>query len=67
MTIGEAIKKARKDRGYSRERLARACGIARETIRKWEDGENSPTLVLLIPVANVLKISLDELVGRSNR
>ncbi len=64
MTIGEAIRKAREARGYSRERLARAAKISQITIFQWEHGEFSPTLELLWRVADVFNISLDELVGR---
>ena len=64
MNIGESIRKAREDRGYSRERLARKAGISQITIFQWEHGKFSPTIELLWRVADALNISLDELIGR---
>ena len=64
MTIGEAIRKARKERKYSRQRLADEAKISVMTIVRWELGISTPNLLPLLDVANVLKISLDELVGR---
>lgn len=64
MTIGESIRKARKERKYSRQRLADEAKISVMTIVRWELGISTPNLLPLLDVANVLKISLDELVGR---
>jgi transcriptional regulator with XRE-family HTH domain len=64
MTIGEAIRKARKERKYSRQRLADEAKISVMTIVRWELGISTPNLLPLLDIANVLKISLDELVGR---
>ena len=64
MTIGEAIRKARKERGYSRNRLADEAKISVMTIVRWELGISTPNLLPLLDVANVLKISIDELIGR---
>ena len=64
LTIGNAIRKAREARGYSRERLARKAGISQITILQWEHGMFSPTVELLWRVADALDISLDELIGR---
>jgi transcriptional regulator with XRE-family HTH domain len=64
MTIGEAIRKARKERKYSRQRLADEAKISVMTIVRWELGISTPNLLPLLDVANVLKISIDELIGR---
>jgi transcriptional regulator with XRE-family HTH domain len=64
MTIGEAIRKARKERKYSRQRLADEARISVMTIVRWELGISTPNLLPLLDVANVLKISIDELIGR---
>lgn len=64
MTVGEAIKKARKSRSYSRWKLSMLSGVSDVTIRVWESGRAKPTIDLLIKVADVLDIGLDELVGR---
>lgn len=65
LTIGEAMKKARLEKGFSRSRLSLKSGIAVQNINKWERGETFPTIINLIPIADVLGVTLDELVGRT--
>lgn len=67
MTVGEAIRKARKDRGYSAQRLANKSGVGKLTIYKYEYDQSQPRLWCLIALADALNITLDELVGRSSR
>lgn len=64
MTIGEYIRKARTDRGYSRQQLSNKSGVSVATIRCWEDDLNVPSVILLSCIADALNISLDELIGR---
>lgn len=64
MTIGEAIKAARKARGLKQIELAEKAGISVNTIRFWETDRTSPTAIFLCCVADVLDVTLDELVGR---
>lgn len=64
MTIGQAIKKARGDKRLMRKELAEKSGISLTTIANWENDRNVPTIFLLICLADILDISLDELVGR---
>lgn len=66
MTIGESIRKVREEKGYSRERLSRAAKVSHTAILQWEYDKASPTASLLWRVADVLKVSLDELVGRGS-
>jgi transcriptional regulator with XRE-family HTH domain len=65
LTISEAIKKARVAKGYTISDLARKTGITFQTLDKWEKGKNYPNVYNLIPIADALNISLDELVGRT--
>ena len=67
MTIGQAIKKARKAKGYTLKKLAAKAGVTYSTISNWECNRVFPNVVPLIAVADVLGVTLDELVGRSNR
>ena len=66
-TIGEYIKEARESKGYSQNELARMSRIARANIGHWERGETFPSIINLIPVADALGITLDELVGRRQK
>ena len=65
MTIGESIKKAREDKGYSLNKLSMKSGIFFTTISSWEQGRAFPTIINLIPIADALGVTLDELVGRN--
>ena len=65
MTIGQAMKKARLDKGYSQARLSMKSGISSQNISYWEHGISFPTIINLIPIADALGVTLDELVGRT--
>lgn len=65
MTIGEAIKKARLDKGYSQTKLSMKTGVPSTTIVMWEKGRSFPNVINLLPIADVLGVTLDELVGRT--
>ena len=67
MSIGEAIKKARKARKLTQKQLAEKSGLSYNTVAWWETNRITPTITLLMCVADVLDISLDELVGRTER
>lgn len=40
--IREAIKKARQDKGLSREDVTELIGVPRSTLEKWENGRRTP-------------------------
>lgn len=62
--VGFYIRKAREDRGLTRKQLAELACVTEGTIVDWELRGRNPCVYNLIPVADALKISLDELVGR---
>lgn len=65
LNIGEAIRKAREAKGYTIPDLVRKAGVAFQTLHNWEKGISYPNVVYLIPVADALGVTLDELVGRT--
>lgn len=65
MTIGQAIKKARKDRGYTQTKLSMKSGVSTQSIAQWEWDQCTPTVTLLWCVADALDVTLDEIVGRT--
>jgi len=65
MTTGQAIKKARKRKGFTQAKVAAKLGVAQTTISFWETDRFYPSLMLAICLADVLGITLDELVGRT--
>jgi transcriptional regulator with XRE-family HTH domain len=55
----------RKQKGWSQERLAREANISYHTLIKLEqNGIKNPKIETVIKLADALKVSLDELVGR---
>ena len=67
MKLSENIQKFRKKKGFSQEKLAEKCPVSRQAIAKWENGESVPTIDKLIFLADLYELSLDELVGRTEK
>lgn len=63
ISIGENIKKLRKDRNITQERLAQALNISVAAVSKWERDETYPDITLLFPLAHYFNITIDELMG----
>ena len=61
--IGQRIKELRKKHGLTQERLADHLGVTYKAVSKWECGLTLPDLSLIIPLARILQVSADELLG----
>ena len=48
----------------SRKALGELCGLSKDIIRKYEQGEREPTATSLIAIADYFEVSIDYLVGR---
>lgn len=64
MTVFERIKKLSKDRGWSLQTVASKAGLGTNSIYKWKS--QTPKLDKLDKVANVLNVSVDYLLGKSD-
>lgn len=64
MTIGQSIRKIRRERNVSQADLAELCGIAQSQLCQYEGDHHTPSLFVTITIADVLHVTLDELVGR---
>jgi len=63
--LAERIKKFRKQKGWTQQKLAEKSGLSFNAITKIEQGlAKHPTLKTLIKLSDVFEVSLDELVGR---
>jgi len=61
--LANNIKKLRKAKGLSQEKLARLADVANNTLIKMESGENkNPTLDTLKKVAKAFDVSVDDLI-----
>lgn len=61
--FGENLKTIRKTKGYTQEELAIKIHVVRQTISKWEKGLSVPDADTLSKLADVLEISVSELLG----
>ena len=61
--FAENLKTLRKARGLSQEELAIRLNVVRQTISKWEKGLSVPDAGLLIKIAEILEVSVTELLG----
>jgi len=63
--LSKRVKECRKKKGWTQQKLAEKAGLSFNTITKIEQGiGDSPTLKTLIKLADVLEVTIDELVGR---
>ena len=63
MTIGERIKQLRKKNDLTQEKLADYLCVSYQAVSKWECGLSSPDLALIVPLAKLLNVTTDELLG----
>jgi len=63
MTLGEKIKMYRSQNGLSQEKIAELVGVSRQAVTKWESGQSAPSTANLITLAEIFKISMDDLVS----
>lgn len=58
------IAELRKSRHMSQGDLAQLLGVTFQSVSKWETGKNYPDLPLLVQMADLFEVSLDNLLGR---
>lgn len=61
--FSENLKSLRKQRGFSQEELAARLHVVRQTISKWEKNLSVPDADTLIRLAEILEVSVNELLG----
>jgi transcriptional regulator with XRE-family HTH domain len=63
MTIGQIIKKLRKERNLTQEELAEQLNITPQAVSKWENEAGLPDISQIVPIASVFGVSTDVLFG----
>lgn len=61
--IDENISRLRKMRGMSQEELAVGLHVVRQTVSKWEQGKSVPDAEAVIRMAELLEVSVHEILG----
>ena len=63
-TIAKNIKKRRKEKGLSQDKLSRLADVSHATIIKIESGSNkNPTIETLAKIAKALGVGVDDLIN----
>ena len=58
------LKMLRKEENLNQQKLATLVGVSQQCVSEWENGKIEPTLTYLWKLADIFKISIDELIGR---
>lgn len=61
--INEQIAFLRKQKGITQEELANALGVTNQAVSKWESAQCCPDIQLLLGLAKIFDVSVDELLG----
>lgn len=60
--VGKNIKKIRKERNLTQDDLAARLHCTRQTISNYENGKSEPNIALLVEIANVLEVEVNDLI-----
>ncbi len=60
-TFGDFLFELRKEKGMTQAELAEMLGVTNKAVSKWETGEAMPETGLLLPIARIFGVTVDEL------
>lgn len=63
LNIGERITQLRKQQNLSQDELAKKAEVSRTIIGNYERNTNTPSIEVLIKLANVFNVSVDFIIG----
>lgn len=66
-TLPERIRELRKAAGLTQQQLGDVLGVAKNTVSQYESGRNEPNDSIKIALANHFNVSLDYLLGNTDR
>ena len=61
--INENIKKLRREKNITQEKLAEYLNVSTQAVSKWERNETLPDITMIVPIASYFNVSTDELLG----
>ena len=62
-TLGKRIAALRRDKGLKQDELAQQLGVTPQAVSKWENDQTCPDITLLPQLAQILGVSVDELLS----
>lgn len=66
-TFGQRFTKLRKQKGLTQEEIAYRVNISAQAVSKWENDISMPDISILSDIADILGVTLDELLGRRSQ
>lgn len=63
-TFGQRFQRLRKEAGLTQEEVAEKVGITPQGVSKWENDLSSPDINILVKLAGILGVSVEELLGK---
>lgn len=61
--IGQFLKSMRKQKNLTQKEVAEKLSVSEKTISKWETGSGLPEVVFMLPLCNLLNITVNELLS----
>lgn len=62
--FSQTITQLRKEKGLTQSDVAKKLNVSPQAVSKWENGDSMPDLSLLLPLAELYGVTVDELLGR---
>lgn len=66
MTLGESLKRFRKERGLTQQQVAEALDLHKQAWQRYESGKVVPAATVIINLADTFNVSADYLLGLSD-
>ena len=63
-TMGQIIRRLRKERNLTQEELAEQLNVTYQAVSRWENETGMPDISMVVPLSNVLGVSIDVLFGK---
>lgn len=61
MIFGEKLKAERNKKGWTQDELAEKLFVSRQSVSKWENGLNYPSIEIIIRISYLFGLTIDEL------
>ena len=67
IALGKRLKKLRKAKGMTQDKVAKKLGIQQTAVSHWEHGDFCPGAAYLVKLADCIGCSVDEILGRTRK
>lgn len=61
MIFSEKLKVERNKKGWTQDELAEKLFVSRQSVSKWENGQNYPSIEIIIKISDLFGLTIDEL------